>query len=141
MMASALPLLLVVAAIVTLGATGNLFTLSPVLVIQAAAIALSIWARRSFTAGTFRVAAAPGGSAIIKNGPYRFIRHPMYAAALLFVWTAVLSHLSMFTLAIGIVVAIVVISRVVVEERVLRARFPEYDDYARSTNALIPYVF
>lgn len=65
----------------------------------------------------------------------------MYAAVLLFIWTAVVSHLSVLTLAIGLMVAAVVITRVVVEERLLRARYPEYDDYARSTKALVPYVF
>ena len=142
MMASALPLLLVIAAIVVLGATGNLFVLSPLVIgVQAGAIGLSLWARRSFQKGAFRVTATPGGSSIIRSGPYRFVRHPMYTAALLFIWAAVISHLSVFTLAIGIVVSAVAITRVVVEERLLRIRYPDYDDYARSTKALVPYVF
>jgi protein-S-isoprenylcysteine O-methyltransferase Ste14 len=64
----------------------------------------------------------------------------MYSAALLFIWTAVLSHLSFWTLAIGAVVTSVVLRRVVVEERLLRTRYPEYGEYARSTKALIPFV-
>lgn len=142
MIASALPLLVVVAAIVVLGATGNLFATSPlVIAAQAAAVGLSVWARRSFQKGSFRVTATPASSSVIRGGPYHFVRHPMYAAALLFIWTAVLSHLSLMTLAIGIVVAAVVVNRVVIEERLLRARYPEYDNYARSTKALVPYVF
>lgn len=141
-MASVAPLLLLMASIVTLGVTGNLFTWSPaVIALQAAAVGLSIWARRSFQAGAFRVTAAPGGSAIIRSGPYGVVRHPMYAAALLFVWAAVASHLSGFTLAVGVVVSVVVIARVVVEERLLRARYSDYDDYARSTKALVPFLF
>ena len=65
----------------------------------------------------------------------------MYAAALLFVWGAVIGHASRVTLAIGIVVTAVVIARVVAEERVLRATYSDYGDYARSTKALLPYVF
>ena len=142
MIASALPLLVVIAAIVVLGVTGNLFASSPlVIAAQAGAVGLSVWARRSFQKGAFRVTATPGSNSIIRGGPYHFIRHPMYAAALLFIWTAVVSHLSVFTLAIGVGVAAVVITRVIVEERLLRARYPEYDDYARSTKALVPYVF
>jgi protein-S-isoprenylcysteine O-methyltransferase Ste14 len=141
-MASVVPLLLVVASIVALGVTGNLFVLSPlVIAVQAGAIGLSIWARRSFQKGAFRVAAAPGGSSIIRNGPYRFVRHPMYAAALLFIWAAVVSHVSAFTVAVGVVVSGIVIARVIVEERLLRTRYSDYDDYARATRALVPYVF
>ena len=99
MMASVVPLLLVMASIVALGVTGNLFVWSPpVIAVQAGAIGLGIWARRSFQKGAFRVTATPGGSSIIRNGPYRFIRHPMYAAALLFIWAAVVSHVSALTL-------------------------------------------
>ena len=142
MIASAFPLLIVIAAAVVLGATGNLFAASPLVVAaQAGAVGLSVWARRSFQKGAFRISAAPGSTSIIRDGPYRFVRHPMYAAALLFVWAAVVSHWSVWTLAIGIVVAAVVVTRVVVEERLLRSRYPEYDDYARSTKALVPYVF
>ncbi|MCA1790286.1 MAG: hypothetical protein LC667_10645 [Thioalkalivibrio sp.] len=142
MIASAVPLVLVVAAIVALGVTGNLFVSSPfVIAAQVLAVGLSVWARRSFPKGTFRVSAAPSSSPIIRRGPYRFIRHPMYSAALLFVWAAVVSHLSVLTLAIGIALTVVVTARVIVEERLLSSQFPEYRDYARSTKAVVPYLF
>jgi protein-S-isoprenylcysteine O-methyltransferase Ste14 len=142
MITSALPLLFVVAAIVVLGATGNLFASSPsVILAQVAAVGLSVWARRSFQTGTFRVTAGPGSGSIIRRGPYRFIRHPMYSAALLLVWAAVVSHLSVGPLAIGIAVTAVVIARVRAEERLLGVHYPEYRDYTRSTKALVPYLF
>jgi protein-S-isoprenylcysteine O-methyltransferase Ste14 len=142
MMASVAPLLLVIASIVALGVTGNLLVPSPlVIAVQAAAIGLSIWARRSFQKGAFRVTATPGDSPLIRNGPYRFVRHPMYAAALFFTWAAVISHVSAFTLAVGLAVSGIAIARVVVEERLLRSRYSDYENYARSTKALVPYVF
>src|SRR5437899_1825618 len=117
MMASALPLLFVIAAIAVLGVTGNLLSSSPfVIAAQAAAVGLNVWARRSFQKGTFRVSAAPGSRSIIRRGPYRFIRHPMYSSALLLVWAAVVSHLSVMTLAIGTAVTAVIIARVFAEE-------------------------
>jgi protein-S-isoprenylcysteine O-methyltransferase Ste14 len=95
MITSVLPLLFVVAAIIVLGVTGNLFASSPfVIAAQVTAAGLNVWARRSFQKGTFRVTAEPGSDSIIRRGPYRFIRHPMYSAALLFVWAAVVSHIS-----------------------------------------------
>ena len=129
-MTSPLPLLFVIAAIVVLGVTGNLFSLSPfVIAVQAVAVGLNVWARISFQSGTFRVTAAPGGASIITHGPYRFIRHPMYSAALLFIWAGVASHLSVLTLAIGIAVTTVGVARVIVEEQLLRAEYPEYFFY------------
>lgn len=141
MIASAIPLLLIVAAIAVLGFTRNLFSFSPfVIAAQAAALVLNVWARISFQRGTFRVSAAPSGTSIIRGGPYRFIRHPMYSAVLLFVWAGIASHFSVFTLAIGIGITIVCIARVFAEERLLRAACPEYDDYSKTTKALVPFV-
>jgi protein-S-isoprenylcysteine O-methyltransferase Ste14 len=142
MITSPLPLLVVVAAIAVLGVTGNLFAFSPfVITAQVAAAALNVWARILFQRGAFRVTAAPSGAPIITRGPYRFIRHPMYSAALVFIWAGVASHLSILTFAIGMTVTGVCIGRVIVEERLLRAKYPEYLDYSRTTKALIPFVF
>lgn len=138
---SALPLLLIVAAIIVLGVSGNLFSISPfVIAAQVAAVALNVWARLSFRKGTFRVTAAPTYGSIIRTGPYRFIRHPMYSAVLLFIWAGIIAHLSPFTLAVGVGATVLAVVRVIVEERLLRATYPDYPDYARSTKALIPLV-
>ena len=127
MIASAFPLLVVITTIVVLGVTHSLFAASPfVIALQVGAIGLSVWARRSFSKGTFRVVAAPSGPSVITRGPYRFIRHPMYSAALLFVWTAILSHLSKLNVTLGLAVVSVVVARIVAEERLLRARYPDY---------------
>ncbi len=142
MITSALPLLFVLLAIIVLGVTGNLFSASPVVVAaQVAAVALNVWARLSFQKGTFRVTAAPSSGSIITRGPFRFVRHPMYSAALLFIWAGVASHSSALTLAIGIAVTALCIVRVIAEDRLLLAAYPGYLEYSRSTKALVPYVF
>jgi len=136
----ALPVL--IAAYVILAVTGSLFSPSPlVIAAQVLAVGLSIWARRSFPKGAFRVAAAPAASAVIRRGPYRFIRHPMYAANLLFLWAAVLSHASAWTVALAVAVTAVVSVRIVFEERILRERYAaEYETYTRETKAVIPFL-
>jgi protein-S-isoprenylcysteine O-methyltransferase Ste14 len=141
-MKSPLPLLIVIAAIVALGVSGNLFSPSPfVIAAQVAAVLLNLWARLSFQRGTFRVTAGPSADSLITRGPYRVVRHPMYISALIFIWAGVASHVSPLTLAIGILVTAVCIARVVVEDRLLRSRYPDYPEYARATKALIPFVF
>jgi protein-S-isoprenylcysteine O-methyltransferase Ste14 len=64
----------------------------------------------------------------------------MYAGALLFIWGAVLSHLALWTVAVAVVVTAAVTMRIYVEERVLRERYIEYDTYAQTTKALVPYL-
>jgi len=142
MITSPLALAFVIAVLVGLAGTGNLFSSSPIVIaVQVAAVALNVWARRSFDPGTFRVAAAPGGTSVIRRGPYRVIRHPMYAAVLLFAWAGVVSHLSAWTIVAGSAITIVAVARVLAEERLLRAAYPEYAAYATQTKALVPFLF
>jgi protein-S-isoprenylcysteine O-methyltransferase Ste14 len=134
-------LLFVIGAVVLLAATDDLFSSSVVVIAaQLLAVGIMMWARHSFPAKTFRVDATPSAETVIRRGPYRLIRHPMYSAALLFIWAAVLSHLSLWTVAIGAFVTIIAARRVVFEERFLRARYPEYAAYAQVTKAIVPYV-
>lgn len=133
--------LVVAVAIVTLIATGSFFSPSPlVIACQVGALALAVWARRTFATGQFGVTPDPKGETLIRRGPYRFIRHPMYAAALLLIWATVLGHWSVWTLMIAAVPTLVLIPRILDEERRLRERYPEYAVYARSTKALVPFL-
>ena len=134
-------LLFVIGAVVLLAATDGLFSPSVVVIAaQLLAVGIALWARRSFPTKTFRVDARPSAETVIRRGPYRLIRHPMYSAALLFIWAAVLSHLSVWTMGIGAVVTIIAALRVVFEERFLRDRYPEYATYAQVTKAIVPYL-
>ena len=119
----------------------SLFSLSPlVIAAQAVAVGLAIWARRSFARGQFRVSAAPASGGLIKTGAFRVLRHPMYAAALLFVWAAILGHWSVANALIGIALVLVLLIRVPIEERLIQARYPEYGEYARTTKRVIPFL-
>lgn len=134
-------LFFVIAVVVLLAITGDLFSSSVIVIAaQLLAVGILIWARRSFPTKTFRVDATPSTQTVIRRGPYRVIRHPMYSAALLFIWAGVFSHPSLWTVAIGSFVTIIAALRVVFEERFLRSRYPEYAAYARVTKAIIPYV-
>ncbi|MGE0815537.1 MAG: isoprenylcysteine carboxylmethyltransferase family protein [Vicinamibacterales bacterium] len=142
LLTSGAPLALIVITLVALGLTGNLLSRSlPVIAVQLAAVALNLWARASFAKGAFRVGAAPAGSSLMRGGPYRLVRHPMYAAVLLFLWAGVAAHASALTMAAGLVVTVVVVARVFAEERLLSLRYPDYRAYARATWALVPFVF
>ena len=138
---SRIALLVVGLGLLSLVLMRSLVSPSPVVTAcQLAALALGVWARASFPSGSFGVTAVPVGTATIHRGPYRLIRHPMYAAALLLIWASIFGHLSPATAAVGVVVTAVAACRIVDEERLLRARFPDYAEYARSTRMLVPFL-
>jgi protein-S-isoprenylcysteine O-methyltransferase Ste14 len=127
-------------AIAVLLAAGQFVSPAPaVIAAQILAIALAVWARRSL-AGAFAVTAAPRGDAVVDVGPYRWIRHPQYAAALLLISASVLAHLSVLSVAVEIVVVVVGVARIVCEERLLRERFPAYAEYAARTKRVVPFL-
>lgn len=136
----AFPVLLL--ALVFLAVRGSLFSRSPIVIaVQLLALALNVSARRAFAAGQFRVTPDPGPGDMLRRGPYRLIRHPMYAGGLLFLWTGIVAHWSVVPVVVGLVVAALVAIRVLEEERLLGERFPDYAEYARSTKRIIPFVF
>ncbi len=121
--------------------SGNLLSLSPaVIALQLLALGLSVWARRSFNPDQFSIHAEPKQGQILLNGPYRLIRHPMYAAALLLIWAGVVAHMSPANLLIGVIAAAIIAVRITVEEQYLRTRYPGYAAYSGQTKRLIPYV-
>jgi protein-S-isoprenylcysteine O-methyltransferase Ste14 len=79
---------------------------------------------------------------IVCNGPYRIVRHPMYAAAMLvFISTPVLLG-SLWGLIGAPVFALVLAVRAVLEERVLRETFSDYAEYMGKVRyRLVPLVW
>lgn len=135
----ALPLLLV--ALLYLLLSRNLLSSSPfVSTAQLLAIGVSIWARQSFRAAQFSVMAEPKAGPLLSTGPYRWIRHPMYASALLLLWASILGHFSAILVIVGLLVTGVIALRIVTEEQFLRASFPDYGIYAQKTKRLIPFL-
>ena len=138
---SKLALLFVTVTILYLLISGNLFSLSPfIIATQLLTVALSVWARRSFQTGQFSIQAEPKEGHVLSRGPYQFIRHPMYAAALLLIWAGILGHVSPFNLIIGVIITSVVAIRIVVEEQYLRTCYPDYAEYSRITKRIIPLI-
>jgi protein-S-isoprenylcysteine O-methyltransferase Ste14 len=99
-----------------------------------------IWARMTFGGRSFHAAANPTAGGVVTSGPYGFVRHPIYAAALLFTWTGILSHFSMMNLVLGMCVVTGVGLRIAAEEKLLVERYPEYKEYAKRTKRIIPFL-
>ncbi len=81
------------------------------------------------------------GQAVISTGPYRYVRHPLYAGVIPFVVGTTFLLGSWYGL-LGLILVGGIAFRAVREERVLLAELPGYDVYmARVKYRLIPYVW
>jgi protein-S-isoprenylcysteine O-methyltransferase Ste14 len=104
-------------------------------------IGLGMWTLAFNRIGNFNIRPEPKADAtLITRGPYRFIRHPMYAALLVFssgiaCWYSTWSKVACL---VGLGVVLYVKSRV--EETALRRAFPEYKAYTQRTWRFIPFV-
>jgi protein-S-isoprenylcysteine O-methyltransferase Ste14 len=73
---------------------------------------------------------------------YRFIRHPGYFGEILSVLGIGLALSSIVGLSMVILLALLIIMRVNIEERMLLAEFGDnYLDYAMKTNKIVPFIF
>lgn len=113
----------------------------PVIALQALAVALMVWARLSLGRRSFHPTASPTEGGVVTAGPYRWVRHPIYTAVCLFSLACVVGHPSLFSLSMATVVTAGCVARMLTEEALLRARYPEYAEYARKTRRMVPYIF
>jgi protein-S-isoprenylcysteine O-methyltransferase Ste14 len=83
------------------------------------------------------------GAQLVRSGFYKYVRHPIYSGMflVLFAWPFEYGApvTALFTLVIG---AFVLHRQIRGEELLLRERYgPEYADYCRETDALIPSIW
>jgi protein-S-isoprenylcysteine O-methyltransferase Ste14 len=82
------------------------------------------------------------GQTVVSTGPYRYVRHPLYASSLLFISGSALLLGSLYGLLLSVVFTGMLAVRAVLEERMLRKELQGYDAYmAQVKYRLIPHVW
>jgi protein-S-isoprenylcysteine O-methyltransferase Ste14 len=82
------------------------------------------------------------GHTVVSTGPYRYVRHPMYAATIILTVGTSLLLGSWYGLLFGLILVVGLALRAVQEERVLREELPGYDVYMSQVKyRLIPYIW
>lgn len=81
---------------------------------------------------------APTARALVVTGPYRLVRHPLYAAEALTIVGVAMSNGSIGAYSVAFACLLLQVARARLEENVLTTAFPEYRDYAARVPMLVP---
>jgi protein-S-isoprenylcysteine O-methyltransferase Ste14 len=112
------------------------------LVIEAVGGLLGLWAIGTMRLGNFNITPdlKPNGQ-LIKRGPYRWIRHPMYSAILLVTLSLVLTEFSWWRLGFWLTLLVNLLIKLTYEEHLLSQRFATYTAYQKRTKRLLPLFY
>jgi protein-S-isoprenylcysteine O-methyltransferase Ste14 len=112
------------------------------LAIEALAVALTVWARRVLGKNWSGAIATNVDHELIRRGPYRNVRHPIYTG-ILGTYLGVTIVSGEIHALIGLVLCLIAYARKIrMEEAHLRQAFgPAYADYAQHSWRLVPRVF
>jgi protein-S-isoprenylcysteine O-methyltransferase Ste14 len=113
------------------------------LLLTAAAMALPAWAIgvNRFFSSDARIQ-RDRGHRVVTNGPYRYIRHPGYAGSALLSLAMPVALGSWWSYLPALVGAALILRRLLLEDRLLRAELEGYAEYAgRVPWRLVPYVW
>ncbi len=131
-----------VGGLLGLFAMRGLFSSSPLVIsLQAVALLLFLWARATFGWRSFHVRADPTEGGLVTGGPYRCIRHPIYAAMCLFAGAGVAGNWAWSAGLCGALIVGSAMTRILCEEALLTLRYPEYAQYKAKTWRMIPLVY
>ncbi len=113
--------------------------LADALVAVGFAIVFLVFRENSHASATIEVSA---DQRVISTGPYRHVRHPMYAGGLLLVAATPLALGSLVALPLVLPFVAVLVVRLLDEERMLSAELAGYREYCRQVRfRLVPHVW
>lgn len=105
-----------------------------------AGLAIAIWARWTLGGNWSSEVTFKQDHQLVKRGPYRFARHPIYTGILVMCCAQPIQfgrlHFWLGLIIIGIGLWI----KLKQEEIVMLKHFPEYSDYRKQVKALVPFV-
>jgi len=110
-------------------------------ILCAGGLVFLVWARSHLGRNWSQTVSTKKGHQLVTTGPYRYVRHPMYAGGLIACVGSVIVGGGAWIFLLVILGALF-LWRVGAEDTLMAQQFPnEYPDYKRRTNALIPFVW
>lgn len=119
------------------------WTMLPALGVILLVYIFSTWAmvENRFFSAVVRIQAERGHE-VVSGGPYRYIRHPGYASALVCYFAIAIALGSLWALVPAAITSVLLVARTALEDRTLRAELPGYAAYAERVRwRLLPGVW
>ncbi|MBH2010253.1 MAG: isoprenylcysteine carboxylmethyltransferase family protein [Xanthomonadaceae bacterium] len=107
-----------------------------------ASVGLGLWTLSVNRPGNFNIRPEPRASGhLVQNGPYRWVRHPMYGSVLLLaagasVWLGSVIGWGLLLALLGVLMV-----KAHLEEKWLLQRYTEYGEYRKCTWRLLPWIY
>jgi protein-S-isoprenylcysteine O-methyltransferase Ste14 len=102
---------------------------------------LGLWALSSNRPGNFNIRPTPReGGQLVQQGPYRWIRHPMYTAVIACGLACAWAGNSAWGWPCVAALVIVLLTKATFEERWMLAAHPAYAAYQASTHRFLPWI-
>lgn len=110
--------------------------------VAAAGVLLGVWAISCNRPGNFNIRPTPReGGRLVQEGPYRWIRHPMYTAVMVLGMACAWAGMTAWGWISLAALATVLVIKAGVEERWMLAEHPDYTAYRARTQRFIPWIF
>jgi protein-S-isoprenylcysteine O-methyltransferase Ste14 len=109
------------------------------LLVEVGGVGLRVWAMRTLRGHYARTLRVVDGQPVIREGPYRFVRHPGYLGVLLLWLGAALTARNVVAPALALTaVGTAYQHRMDAEDALLRRDLPGYVEYAATTGRVVP---
>lgn len=110
-------------------------------ILSAVGVLVGVWAVSANRPGNFNINPLPrAGARLVQQGPYRWIRHPMYTSVMACSGAAAWASATWVALpALGALVAVLV-TKAVMEERWMLLSHPGYMIYRQRTRWFLPWI-
>lgn len=112
------------------------------LALELSGIALGVWAIAVMRIGKFNIVPdVRKDASLVTRGPYRLIRHPMYTSLLVATAALVADTFSVLRCGLWLALLVVLMAKLLYEERLLAESFSGYDAYRKRSHRLIPFIY
>lgn len=102
---------------------------------------VGLWALSANRLGNFNIHPTPHQNGqLVEHGPYRWIRHPMYTAVLLFGGALAMLAASPLAWLLWCLLLAALLSKALLEERWMAQKHPAYAAYRARTRWFVPYL-